>query len=272
MDNIVKLLQSVGVEDADKLIQGDFDVNEVAQRIAQSHRLRFENDPEFVTRYKQSGASEIVNELQSSLQEIFGVSKDELANKSLKDAIVFAKTKTLENVSTSQKEIEQKIIEANRQRIEKENELKMLQLQHLEQIKQLKMDSELNRIISQFDTVLQNKNVVKAALYDIMKRNSNKYRFDFDDETQSVIVKTRDGYQVMNESATRVLSTDEVIKKLLSDEGLIKTNNTNQSPVTTQVMTSVTSNSVNTGRVNIDNHQKDIQIRLAEMQNRMQRR
>lgn len=224
MKNIETFLKKIGVPSStiSKLTsEEEINVDEFAKSFKDNYRDVISNDPDFIQPIKDEIRGTELSKVEHKIKKTFGLNSDEIKDKKFDEILQTALDKVKSTGSTTSEELQNKIIELTRENKRlneeiipaKENEAK-------EQIKSFKKESSIRSMLGSKQLVVSPEVVFPAV------QNYINKSFNVDvDEDGSLIVKTKDGLNPLNEDGTKVLSFDEILENQLKNLNVLKQSN-----------------------------------------------
>jgi len=224
MKNIETFLKKIGVKSdvISKLTTDDeLNVDEFAQSFKSNFRDVIANDPEFIQPIKDEIRGTELSKVEHKLKKTFGLSADEIKEKKFDDILQIAHDKLKLSGSSTTDELQNRIIELTKENKRltdeiipaKENEAK-------EQIKSFKKESAIRSILGSKQLIVSSEVVFPAVQNYINKQ----FNVDLNDDG-SLIVKTKDGLNPLNDDGTKVLTFDEILENQLKSLNVVKQSN-----------------------------------------------
>lgn len=242
---IYELLGKWGVpnEKIAKLIQGDkeYGPQQAHEEMKEHVSKLFENDPEFISRFKNVGKAELGEELKKSIVTTFGltVPDGELNTKGVHDVLGLVKRKTQEDLDNVAKlggdndKIIRELNDIKTRNVELQAQITNYREQVLPEYdkriererENLRMDNLLMKEMSKYDVITPRttmENIICPMIisqlrdsYDIIQDNNGNIEFLIKGQKTRPTNKTND----------RFLQTSEIIKTRLEEAGVLKQSN-----------------------------------------------
>lgn len=229
MKNFETFLKKIGVKSdiISKLSTDDeINVDEFAQTFKTNIREVIANDPDFIQPIKDEIRGTELGKLEHKVKKTFGLTSDDVKEKKFDEILQTALEKTKSSGSTTNDELQNKIIELTRENKRLTDEIiPAKESEAKEQIKSFKKESTIRSILGAKQLI-----VSPEVVFPAIQNHINKaFNVDINDDG-SLIVKTKDGLNPLNEDGTKVLSFDEILDNQLKTLNVLKQSNGTPDP------------------------------------------
>jgi len=236
MKNIETFLKKIGVPSStisQLTTEDEINVEDFAKSFKENFRDVISNDPDFIQPIKDEIRGAELSKVEHKIKKTFGLNSEEIKEKKFDEILQIALDKVKSSGSTTSDELQNKIIELTKENKRlneeiipaKENEAK-------EQIKSFKKESSIRSILGSKNLIVSPEVVFPA----VQNYISKSFNVDVSDDG-SLIVKTKDGLNPLNEDGTKVLSFDEILDNQLKSLNVLKqSNGTNEQKTTDRKM------------------------------------
>jgi hypothetical protein len=226
MKNLETILKKVGFQpDAiSKIMSEDADVkvDEIVATFKSTQREVLKNDSDFIQPIKDEIRGEQLSKIEHKLKKKFSLSPEDVKDKKFEEIVDVAFEKASKTFAIGAEELQQKLIELtteNKRLIEevipaKENESKAA-------INSYKRESIISSIMSKKNLIVSPE-VVLPAVKNYLDTNFN---IDFDEQSNSIIVKTKQNLNPLNADGTKILNFEEILDGHLQTLNVIKQSN-----------------------------------------------
>jgi hypothetical protein len=182
MNKLLALLLAFGITEADakplieasKEDKSDFDIKDLVEKATAHQRKLFENDQEFIDKFKSEEKGKQLDIITRDLKKTFGLSSEEIKEKTVKEIIEIAKNKASTNNDKSIEDLQKELMEANTKVKEFEETVIPSKLAEVEaHKKRLSIDNELTKLLGgkklrvPFEAAYPALNNKLAELYDL---------------------------------------------------------------------------------------------------------
>lgn len=234
MKQLETILKKVGFQpDAiSKIMSEDADVNvdEIVANFKSTQREVLKNDSDFIQPIKDEIRGEQLSKIEHKLKKKFSLSPEEVKDKKFEEIVDVAFEKSSKTSTTGAEELQQKLIELtneNKRLIEEVIPAKESEANSA--IKTFKRESILSSIMSKKNLIVSPE-VVIPAVKSYLDANFN---LDFDDQTNSIVVKTKQNLNPLNVDGTKILNFEEILDGHLQTLNVIKQSNGSPTPTKT---------------------------------------
>ena len=234
MSKINEFLNKIGVKtDVIEKLGSEEEVNldDIVTSFKGSIREVIQNDPEFIQPIKDEIRGSELSKIEHKIKKQFGLSSEDVKDKNIDEIIATAYDKSRKSIASTTEEIQQKMMELSRENKRLlEEVLPAKEAETKEYVKQYRKETAMKSMLANKKDLLVKPEIAYLTLQDYLNKN---YEVDID-ETNNLLLKTKNGLNPLNADGTKIVSFDEVVDKKLQDDGLIVQSNAKAGTAPTQ--------------------------------------
>jgi len=240
MDEIFKsILKSLGaseetitkietaLKETDEAKKKAFNSKEIVDGLIAHQKRLLENDSDFISKFQSAEKGKFMEQLDRRLKQSFGITNEDLKDKTIEDKITFAKSSFEKNYSASATELQN-------ENIKLKNELKNIQEIEIPKIKgetesfkkSLKIDSAITKIVGE-NKLRVSADAIIPALKSVLE---NMYHVDMNETGDLQILTKIDKLGIKNPDGTALLSAKDIIVSKLKEFKAIEESNADDDP------------------------------------------
>jgi hypothetical protein len=225
MKHIETFLKKIGInnESIQKLTSDEeLNIDEIVSQFKSGQKEVLKNDSDFIQPIKDEIRGEQLSKIEHKLKKKFNLTPDEIKDKKFDEIVDIAFDKTIKSTSSGAEELQQKLIELtneNKKLVEEIIPAKDSEVKNA--IKTFKRESILSSILSKKNLIVS-PDVVIPAVKNYLDSN---YNLDFDEGSNSILIKTKQNLNPLNSDGTKILTFEEVLDTHLQSLNVIKQSN-----------------------------------------------
>lgn len=230
--NIIKIYESLGIEVPQKHENlGLEDPKTIEQRINETFQTRLLNsNAEFFdnlrNQFQEKYVKDVMSKAKTDVASRFLLSSDEYEGKDFKDVIELAYAKQHKDKSQTQKDLEERLVEAN-QKLEKYEKEIIPQIR--EEVKTERNEFLKERAFLDIISNLDTGNIEsQTVLYAVNPVVDKRYEVQYDESSKTLVFVNRsNGRPVLNDMENGFKSSKDIIEGVVKELNLLQLSNAN---------------------------------------------
>ena len=201
----------------------DTQAENVVNQIREGQRIYLQSQGDFVERFKEMGRQTILQEIYEKTAREFQLSPDLITNKPLEDVLKLGISKIRDNMSASEKKAEELITSANKKAFDLENVLiPQIKQQYEKQISDIVMNHKIREIVQSCTGDITHS--IDVVLPYVTSKLNDKTAYNVSLVDNNLQINDRENNVFRNKTKTEIMTSRDVIRKILEDGNFIKLN------------------------------------------------
>lgn len=230
MNKLLALLKSLGVSDADakKIVEesknddSQFDVQPLIDGAIAHQRKLFENDVDIIEKFKGEERGKQLDIISRDLKKTFGLASEDIKDKSVKEIIEIARTRTVSGADKSVNDLQTELLAAhNKIKDFEENVIPQTRAEVEVQKKRVNIENELTKLIGSKKLRVP----FDAAFPSIVNHLSEKYDLDIDEKKQLNVFLKGSKVQPTKDDKTGLLGLGDILDSKLKEWKFVEESN-----------------------------------------------
>jgi len=242
MKKIIDLLKTLGISEAEANLliaaskdeANDFDIAPLITAATEHQKKIFENDPAHIERFKGEERGKQLDIISRELKKTFGLTSDEVKDKTVKEIIEFARTKSTSSSDQSVVQLQNDLLAANNRVKDYEENIIPGKIAEVDaHKKKISIENELTKLVSgkklrvPFD----------AAFPSLVNHLSDKYDLDIDDKKQLTVFLKGTKLHPTKEDKTGLIGLGEILDAKFKEWQFTEESNGGKGPDTRTIGT-----------------------------------
>lgn len=232
---INQIFSELGIENASGLLsEKDAQADTIISQIREGQRIYLQSQNEFVDQFKELGRQAVLQEIYEKTAREFQLSPDLITNKPVEDVLKLGISKIRDNMSASEKKAEEMITSANKKAFELENvSIPQIKQQYEKQISDIVMNHKIREIVQSCTGDITHS--IDVVLPYVTSKLNDKTAYNVSLVDNNLQINDRENNVFRNKTKTEIMTSRDVIRKILEDGNFIKLNQ-NQNQTQNQTM------------------------------------